>query len=155
MGEQPILKNDIYQLLQRSLKDEDDEVRDRATLYCALLENFKEIKIVNQEEKENKDDDDEDLAENEDEEEKKTEPTEPTITIQYEAPKELVGIIKVDPLDYSLRNLESSLLVYLNDNTEKEENKDSTAFDKPFGTEDVDKYIKEEHDAKIPSIGGE
>ena len=93
----------------------------------------------------NKDDDEDDYVDTagheDDEDEDKREPT---YTIQYAPPKEMVGIIKIEPLEYSLAHLESSLLVYLNDNSEKEESNDKTAFKEAFSTTDVETYIAEE-----------
>lgn len=150
--DQPRLKQDIHQLMVRSLNDEDDEVRDRATLYCALLENFKEIKTVT---KVDNDVDEEEYVDvgvdDEDKEEEKG--MEEVVTITYEAPKELIGIVKVDPPPFDLRQLESSLLIYLNDNEEKEVNGESSAFEKTFGNEDVTQFIQEEHEAKLSLPG--
>ena len=150
--DQPRLKQDIHQLMQRSLNDEDDEVRDRATLYCALLEQFKEIKTVTAPDV-NEDEDYVHLAEDEAKDEEEEKRGEEVVTITYEAPKELVGIVKVDPPPFDLRQMESSLLIYLNDNEEKEANGESSAFGKAFGNEDVTQFIQEEHKANMTLPG--
>eukprot|EP01083_Nonionella_stella_P311834 1113225_1 len=154
--QQPVLKNDIHQLLQRSLHDEDDEVRDRATLYCALLDNFVEVAIeTNDREIDEADyvdvaaaaaadsaDDDDDK--DEEKEEIKVTAAAAAAEVRYEVPQEVANVIQIKAVfECNLEDLESSLLVYLNDNTEKEENEDETAFSSAFGSADIDKYLDE------------
>eukprot|EP00486_Rosalina_sp_Unknown_P015563 CAMPEP_0201595234 /NCGR_PEP_ID=MMETSP0190_2-20130828/192302_1 /ASSEMBLY_ACC=CAM_ASM_000263 /TAXON_ID=37353 /ORGANISM="Rosalina sp." /LENGTH=430 /DNA_ID=CAMNT_0048055143 /DNA_START=257 /DNA_END=1549 /DNA_ORIENTATION=+ len=126
-------------------KDDDEEYVDVA----AENEDDDEEKRA-EETADSKDDDEEYVdvaAENEDDDEEKR--AEATYTIEYKPPKDMVGIIKIEPLEYNLAQLESSLLVYLNDNTEKEEGDDKTAFNEAFSSLDVEKYKEEESKAAI------
>jgi len=154
--DRPRLFPDIHELMVRSLGDEDDEVRDRATLYCAVLGNFKEIEAAPKPAA--ADDDDEEFVDLADDGEdggdaKEVKPVE----VVYAAPEELVGVIKVEPLPFSMEQLEQSLLVYLNDNEEREgADGGPAAFERPFSGEDVDKFLDEQRDAESrkKSIGG-
>ena len=104
--EQPRLKHDIHLLLQRSLADEDDEVRDR-------------VKTVTKEDKE----DEAEAAESESAET-------PECSV-------LLNMVRVAPPPFSLHQLESSLLAYLN-------RLNDTDFARPFGDAHVKAFIEEE-----------
>jgi len=162
--QEPALKTDIVTLLRRSLNDEDDEVRDRATLFVALLDNFQEVEHMKPAVVASEDDadyveikkpDDGDDGEQKEEEEQTTTAT---TTTTFVPPKDMVSMINVEPLPYTLKQFESALLVYLTDNSEKEEQEEkekesnSEAFATAFSSSDVEKYILEEEKAK--EVGG-
>lgn len=126
--EQPRLKNDIYLLLQRSLADEDDEVRDRATMYSAMLKHFqpKDVSAVSASMTEEEDGYVEVKADNE--------TVEDTTIEEVVENSVLLDMVRVQPPPFSLHQLESSLLRYLND----------ADFDSPFGDSHVKAFIEEE-----------
>jgi len=129
--EQPRLKNDIYLLLQRSLGDEDDEVRDRATMYSAMLKHFepKAVATISANMTDEEDGYVEVKAAEETEEEKNEEEKPEVVENSV-----LLDMVRVRPPPFDLRQLESSLLVYLND----------ADFEKPFGDDHVKAFIEQE-----------
>ena len=123
----PYLRNDIRILLQRSLIDEDDEVRDRATAFTVLLENFipapsdtsggtgsnDEDTAVTTGMGSDMEDDDATAGDRDDGKESSKQ--------ELVAPPDLVGMIKVGSFDFDVRDLETTLLDYLDTNYEMEE----------------------------------
>ncbi|ETO14660.1 hypothetical protein RFI_22707 [Reticulomyxa filosa] len=146
-----LFQTDIRILLKRSLEDEDDEVRDRATLFSAVLHHCEfdqeRLAIIEAKLQENKDDLQEAYLRDEEARKNETSGQEPTDEQEHKSsahisttppPEELVshrnliGFVDVPSIEWNLKDMETALLNYLKTNNDKQENGDKNAFVEAF-----------------------
>ena len=150
--DQVSLKNDIQMLVGRSINDVDDEVRDRATIYNCLMDNF----IPNETEQKNDitqpNDDNDDDDDGDDDEVKEN-----VLSPEYTVPNDMINIINVDKPDFGIKQLEISLLDYIASNDGQDngyENEFTKELIKEEKIRDLDEHMPKDSKKKPQGIWG-
>lgn len=146
----PQLKNDIHILLKRSLVDQDDEARDRATIFSSLLDEIDKeteknhsltgnnIAINNNEEKNNNDDNTMNMNESvqDNDNQMNNNNNINNTSNNCPIPKEINDFIDVPAFDFNIRDLESALSNYVNANENLQAN-NKNAYSETFNVSDI------------------